>query len=176
MKLLVVATCSILMFSQAAAQQMDGEGSNVDKVIHSNVSLRCDVDHAFELFTDSRLLESWLTEVAEVEPIVGGKYELFWEPDDPENNSTIGCRVTAIEPGAFLSFQWKSPKQYKHFANEADPLTHVVVLFAPRDEQTHVHVIHSGWRSSEEWEQAREWQEKAWAIALKRLREKVNGQ
>ena len=134
----------------------------MDNVIHLSVELECGVDRAFELFTDSRLLESWLTEVADVEPVVGGKYELFWQPDDRENDSTIGCKVTAIEPGVFLAFQWKSPKQFKQFANDADPLTHVVVLFFPDEGHTQVHVIHSGWRSSDEWEEARVWQERAW--------------
>ncbi|GAF87159.1 unnamed protein product, partial [marine sediment metagenome] len=27
----------------------------------------------------------------------GGKYELFWEPENRENNRTIGCKITGIE-------------------------------------------------------------------------------
>ena len=92
----------------------------MDKILHCSVQLRCNTHRAFEMFTINELLESWLVALAEVEPVVGGKYELFWEPDDRENNSTIGCRVTAIEPDKFLSFEWRSPKQSKHFANNAD--------------------------------------------------------
>ncbi len=87
----------------------------MDKIVHHSARLRCDAHRAFEMFTVNHLLESWLVNVAEVEPVVGGKYELFWEPEDRENNSTIGCRVTAIEPDKFISFEWRSPKQYKHF-------------------------------------------------------------
>ena len=93
-----------------------------------------------------------------------------------ENNSTIGCRITAIEPDQFLSFEWRSPKQFKHFANQADPLTHVVVLFVPRGESTHVHLIHSGWRGTPEWEEARRWQGQAWSVAFERLEKLVNGE
>jgi len=126
------------------------------------------------MFTVTHLLESWLVNVAEVEPFVGGKYELFWEPEDRENNSTIGCRVTGVESARFISFEWRSPKQYKHFANMADPLTHVVVFFISTDEGTEVHLIHSGWRSSAEWEEARAWQDKAWGMAFKELERQVN--
>lgn len=147
----------------------------MDKIIHCSVQLQCDVHRAFEMFTVNHLLESWLVNVAEVEHVVGGKYELFWEPEDRENNSTIGCKLTAIEPNKFLSFEWRSPKQYKHFANNADPLTHVVVFFIPDDEVTEVHLIHSGWRSSSEWEEARQWQDRAWSGAFKELEKKVNG-
>ena len=146
----------------------------MDQIIHLTADLQCDTQRAFELFTNNSLLESWLVNVAEIEPKVGGKYELFWEPNDRENNSTLGCRITAIQPSEFLSFEWRSPKQYKHFANNADPLTHVVVFFIPEHGSTHVHLIHSGWRSSSEWEEARQWQLHAWEGAFKALEKLVN--
>jgi uncharacterized protein YndB with AHSA1/START domain len=147
----------------------------MDKIIHLSLKLRCDSHHAFELFTDNQLLESWLVDVAEVELIISGKYELFWEPDDRENNSTIGCKITALETDQLIAFEWRSPKQYKHFANNADPLTHVVVSFYPEGEWTTVHLVHSGWRGTPEWEEARQWQEQAWGIAFNTLEKKVNG-
>ncbi len=146
----------------------------MDKVIQLTAILNCDVQRAFELFTVSHLIESWLTNVAEVEPVMGGKYELFWEPNDRENNSTIGCRITAIRADHFLSFEWRSPQQYKHFANNADPLTHAVVFFIPENGSTHVHLIHSGWRSAPEWEEARQWQARVWEGAFKELEALVN--
>ncbi len=146
----------------------------MDKIIHLTATLHCDVHHAFELFTVNRLLESWLTSVAEIEPTAGGKYELFWEPNDRENNSTIGCRITAIQTDQFLSFEWRSPKQYKYFANSADPLTHAVVFLIPENGCTHVHLIHSGWRSTPEWEEARQWQARAWEGAFQELEALVN--
>lgn len=147
----------------------------MDKIIHRSLKLPCDSHRAFELFTDNRLLESWLANVAEVEPAVGGKYELFWEPDDRENNSTLGCRITALQPDQLIAFEWRSPKQFKHFANHADPLTHVVVFFLTDGDETHVHLIHSGWRGTSEWEEARQWQDQAWKVAFRALEKKVNG-
>ena len=118
----------------------------MDKIIHHSVQLQCDPHRAFEMFTVNQLLESWLVNVAEVEPVAGGKYELFWEPNDRENNSTLGCTITAVEVDKFLAFEWRSPKQFKHFANTANPLTHVVIFFIPSRKSTDVHLIHSGWR------------------------------
>lgn len=146
----------------------------MDQIVHISSRLSCGVHRAFELFTVNAQLQTWLAEVAEVEPQVGGRYELFWEPDDRENNSTIGCRITALEPDQFLSFEWRSPKQFKHFANQADPLTHVVVCFMPIQNGTQVHLIHSGWRSSPEWIEAMHWQERAWRVAFEAL-EKITG-
>ena len=146
----------------------------MDKIISLSVNLRCTPNYAFESFTKEDILETWLTTVAHVEPFAGGSYELFWDPEDRENNSTIGCKITALEPETFLSFEWRSPKQYKHFANQADPLTHVVVFFIPVQNGVDVKLIHSGWRSSPEWEEARQWQEKAWQIALQELADQTN--
>jgi uncharacterized protein YndB with AHSA1/START domain len=146
----------------------------MDRIIHLAANLKCDVQRAFALFTINGLLECWLAPAANVEAAEGGKYELFWEPNDRENNSTIGCRVTAIQPNQFLSFEWRSPKQYKHFANHADPLTHVVVFFIPENSSTNIHLIHSGWRSAPEWEEARQWQFRAWEGAFKELEAFVN--
>lgn len=140
-----------------------------DKVIHVSAFVPVPPARAWAYFTNNALLQSWLTASADVEPKVGGKYELFWQPDDRENNSTIGCRVTAVAPEQFIAFQWRSPKQFKPFANAADPLTHVVVTFIPESGGTRVHLIHAGWRSSPEWEEARTWQERAWIGALKEL-------
>ena len=148
----------------------------MDKIINCSVRLNCDTHHAFELFTINKLLESWLVNMAQVDPIINGKYELFWDPTDRENNSTLGCKITAIEVDKFISFEWRSPKQFKHFANNADPLTHVVVFFIPNHGMTEVHLIHTGWRSSAEWEEARQWQYKAWQIAFKELEKQINGE
>jgi uncharacterized protein YndB with AHSA1/START domain len=140
-----------------------------DKIIHVSAYVARPPDKAFGYFTDPVLLKQWLTAEADVEARVNGKYELFWQPDDRENNSTIGCRVTAIIPGQLLAFQWRSPRQFKLFANTADPLTHVVVTFFPERGKARVRLVHSGWHSTPEWEEARAWQEAAWTGALTEL-------
>jgi uncharacterized protein YndB with AHSA1/START domain len=140
-----------------------------DKVIHVSTTLTVSPFRAYSYFVDRALLQSWLTAAADVDARVGGKYELFWQPDDRENNSTIGCRLTALAVGQLIAFQWRSPKQFKSFANSADPLTHVVVSFVPEGSGTRVHLIHSGWRSGAEWDAARVWQERAWNTAFEVL-------
>ena len=70
----------------------------MENVIHCSTLVKCEIHQAFEMFTDNKLITSWLPELAEIEARVGGKYELFWDPDNREDNSTIGCKVTAIAP------------------------------------------------------------------------------
>jgi uncharacterized protein YndB with AHSA1/START domain len=146
----------------------------MDKIIYKSVRLDCSAQKAFEMFTFNQHLEKWLTQVADVEPKVGGKYELFWNPEDKRNDSTIGCKILAIEPGKFLAFEWKGPKQHKHFMNTAKPLTHVIVFFIPISKGVEVHLLHTGWRDSAEWEEARQWFNRAWTNAFAELQKYVN--
>jgi uncharacterized protein YndB with AHSA1/START domain len=153
----------------------------MDKILHHTILLDCEARRAFEMFTVNELLQSWLCAIADVEPRIGGKYELFWNPDDMENDSNIGCRITAYEQDKFLAFEWKGPKQYRHFMNNANPLTHVVVFFIPCEgadgsgPRTEVHLIHSGWRNTVEWEEARQWFENAWNGAFEELGAHAHG-
>ncbi|HEX8228606.1 MAG TPA: SRPBCC domain-containing protein [Chloroflexia bacterium] len=151
----------------------------MSKIIHRSALLRCTPDRAFEHFTTNDLLSSWLADSADVEPMLGGKYEIFWDQAIVENDGTRGCKITGMEPGKFLSFDWRGPTMFQQTMNVADPLTHVVVFFIPftdGDESgTEVHLVHSGWGSGDEWEQARLWFDRAWGLAFGALEGLVNG-
>ena len=150
----------------------------MNKVIHKKLRLECRPQRAFEYFTVNRHITRWLAPRADVVPEVGGKYHLFWKMDKDVTESSEGCRITAIEHGKFLSFEWKSFEQFAEFMDDADPKTHCVVLFIPSpvdDTATDVHLIHSGWRENEQWEEARLWYDEAWNRSFATLQETVNG-
>jgi uncharacterized protein YndB with AHSA1/START domain len=149
----------------------------MDRVLHQSVRLRCSPSHAFEMFTEGTHLAEWLAAEADVEPVVGGRYEVFWDPDDREVNSTLGCRVTAVKADELIAFEWRGPVQHREVMNDADPLTHVVVALARSStdpDWTDVNMIHSGWRSGPEWAAAADYFEKAWSLSLARLERLVN--
>lgn len=140
-----------------------------DRVLVTSADLPVPAAAAFALFASAEALSTWLCEDAVVEPQAGGRYELFWNPGDRENDSTIGCRLTAFEPGRLLAFQWRSPRQFKPFANAADPLTHVVVTVHAHGAGSRLTLVHSGWRASPDWQQAADWQAAAWDHAFQAL-------
>ena len=142
----------------------------MDKIIHVRACLNCSKKQSFEMFTNSSKVQTWLAESADIEPCVGGKYELFWDLDNKNINSTIGCKITAIEKDKLVCFEWKGPVQFEHFMNSAVPLTHVSVLFIPiSDDATEVHLIHTGWGRDNDWEQARLWFSSVWTNAFEKL-------
>lgn len=138
-------------------------------ILHLQATLSCDPAEAFRLFTTGEGLERWLAPKADVEPVLGGRYELYWNPADPSDNHTRGCVTTALAPGELVAFDWRGPAELAAGMNAIDPLTHVVVSFVPLAAGTRVHLVHSGWPSSPEGEAARAWFERAWGMAFAAL-------
>jgi len=145
-----------------------------DKIITVATVLNLPADRCYDYFTESDLLTKWLAEKAEIELEVGGKYELFWTPHDPDktNNSTYGCKILSFERPHFINFEWRGNAEQKVFMNSIRPLTNVTVLFSKLDNnKTKVTLIHTGWRRDQNWENARQYFIRAWTGAFKQLEE-----
>ena len=137
------------------------------KDIDIQIHIEYPIERVFEAWLKPDLLERWLTREAHVEPSVGGAYELYWDPENPEKNSTKGCRITDLVPNSELSFNWKGPEQFRDVMGDA---TQVFVRLEPRDGGTLLRFIHTGWGAGQEWEEARQWQAEAWKEAIENLK------
>ena len=148
----------------------------MENIILIKEELDCDINFAYKMFTVNKALEKWLTEEANVDPKLGGKFELFWDPKNKQINSTIGCKITGIERNRFISFNWKGPVEFQRFMNTADPLTHIILFFSEKNKdptKTIIYLFHTGWRDNNEWQGARNYFENAWSKALQGLKERV---
>jgi uncharacterized protein YndB with AHSA1/START domain len=125
------------------------------------------IDQVFEAWIKPELLERWLTRKANVQPSIGGSYELFWDPERPEHNSTKGCRITDIVENSELSFNWRGPEEYEKVMGDG---TQVFVRLEPREGGTLLRFVHTGWGSGTQWEEARAWQAEAWKEAIENLK------
>ena len=153
-----------------------GEDTTMKKMdISFELELNVSVEEAWSLWTDSKKLEKWLTSEAIVNPELGGAYELFWDPTNHNDNSTIGCKITAFIPNRLLAFEWRGPVPFADLMN-VDPFpTWASVSFEPRSiDQTVFHFRHSGWGEGERWKAARDWQIKAWNGAFGELKNLIN--
>jgi uncharacterized protein YndB with AHSA1/START domain len=148
-----------------------------DKIITVTAFLNCSPEVAFSYFSENELLEKWLTAKADVVMKQGGKFELFWTPDDPDltNNSTYGCKVLSVDQPNYLNIEWKGNAEQKSFMNSVRPLTNVTFIFTKMDSTTtKVTLVHTGWRPGVEWEAARLYFMKAWSGAFKELEKLAN--
>lgn len=105
----------------------------------------------------------------ELEP--GGAFEIYFDPDAaPGSRGSEGMRVLSYLPGEMLSFEWNAPPRFAE-ARAGHERTWVVVRLddEPETGATRVRLAHLGWRSGGQWEQVREYFERAWDTVLARL-------
>jgi len=143
-------------------------------IIEKSIILKVNKEIAFSYFVEHELITKWLCSDAIINPVTEGAYELFWDLEDRNHNSTIGCRIQSIDQPNHLSFDWKGPIQFESFMNEVDPLTQVVVVFSESEEGTKVTLLHSGWQRSDNWKEAKDYFNHAWFGAFQVLKELID--
>jgi uncharacterized protein YndB with AHSA1/START domain len=134
-------------------------------------------DRLWDLWTTEAGLTSWLGARADVEPVVGGRFELFWNPDPgsrPDSDSTLGCKVLSIDRPRLLRFTWRGSDDVADVMNvPGAPVTEVEVALFPTPDGARLELTHSGWGDGPGWERARAWFERSWGRALETLRGKA---
>ena len=141
-----------------------------------SIQLECQLaaspERVWAALVDPAQAGTWFAAKANIVPEVGGAYELFWQPETPDHESTIGCRITAIAPARYLGFTWRGPDELNDIMNNGDPPpppTHVTLSLAPADGGTRLRVRHAGFGSDSDWKRARAWHERAWQACLDNL-------
>jgi uncharacterized protein YndB with AHSA1/START domain len=131
-------------------------------------------DRVWDLWTTAAGLATWLGARAVVEPVVGGRFEIFWNPDPaspPDSDSTIGCRILSIDRPRLLRFTWRGSDAVADVMNvPGAPVTEVEVAMSPTLDGTRLVMTHSGWADGPGWRRAREWFARAWGYAFENLR------
>lgn len=132
------------------------------------------VDQLWNAWTENKNLTQWLTSKANVQAEPDGAYELFWEPDHPERNSTLGCQVLEVREKELLKFNWKGPVPFADLMNVEPLPTFVQITFRKTGANvSSVQLEHFGWGKGERWDEARAWQFNAWRGALQALKEQL---
>jgi uncharacterized protein YndB with AHSA1/START domain len=105
---------------------------------------------------------------ASVELAVGGDYEMYFDPKQPEGKrGSEGCKILSFVPGEMLSFSWSAPPSMPEVRRER---TWVVLFFLTKEvNKTQVNLLHVGWQIGEEWQKAFQYFDRAWEVVLGRL-------
>ncbi len=136
------------------------------ETIFIEVSISAPLDLVWLAWVESKRVATWFAPEANVEPRIGGAFELFFDPSNHEHESTRGCVFTSIDYKKKLVFTWKGPNQFEKFMNDPSSLTSVEVIFRETNGTTHLNVKHRGWGDGEEWVMAQKWHLRAWEEVL----------
>ncbi|MHA2245171.1 MAG: SRPBCC family protein [Candidatus Hodarchaeales archaeon] len=144
--------------------------------ISIETTINTSIDSLWEFWTKDDLLRQWFSPEANIDPQVGGSFELFFDPANHSHMSTQGCVFTKVEKKKILEFTWKGPDQFAEFMNNRSSLTTVKVKFSEDEQKIKLKLEHIGWRFSSDWNNARNWHEKQWNIVLRELKKKLESE
>ena len=139
----------------------------------------------FQRWTDAAEIPNFFAPRAVIEPRLGGRYEMIFDPqNDPlgDDSGTHGARVLRYEPGRALSFEWtgftrtgrdpRGPVAWPEQRAHRPIATWVELSFAPvpgNPRQTRLRLVERGFGRGGRWEDAIQYFWRNWALVLGRL-------
>jgi uncharacterized protein YndB with AHSA1/START domain len=154
---------SMLFSLPAAAQQ---------RVLRKQVVVDAPLKQVWEAFTTTQGAETFFAPKANVNPTLGGSYEMYFNPNGPrgERGCEEGCRVQSITPMKSLAFSWSNEPVTKTL--RAAGLVTIVYLdfkeLSPN--QTLIHFTNVGWGEGDEWDASYKTFKHDWDVVLGRLK------
>jgi len=151
--------------------------SESDKTIVRTATIDATPAEAWRAWTTSEGIAEWWVEDAAIELKIGGKFELYMLPDQPDfkgNRGSEECTILAYAPERMLAATWNAPPS---FPEQRTQHTRITVLFNPVNggTQTEVTLIHSGWPKdgmndkASKWPQVYQYFDAAWTFVFDRL-------
>ncbi len=124
----------------------------------------------FAAITEGKQLREWLSDGAQVDAVVGGRYELEFDSETIPFSSR--GKVTRLTPDHELGFTWTPPPAFDP-TPEGKPgrASEVYVRLQESPEGIDVTLEHSGWPNSEAGEEARSWHFRFWDERLHEFKE-----
>jgi hypothetical protein len=100
----------------------------MDPVIYRRAHLAGDPQTAFDYSGRDDLLMKILTNHADVEAKVGGRFGLARDPENKPRGSALGCSISTLAADQLLAFEGRALATFDAVMNHLrPPLTHVVI-------------------------------------------------
>lgn len=138
-------------------------------VIRKEAVTTATLEDAWKAWTTVAGLTSFFVPRANIEPVVGGSYELFSTQKAPKGfQGTEGCKVLGLEPLKYLAFEFIAPPQ---FPNVRRLRTRVDLTFGQvaKGGVVQLHLVHSSFLEGEEWDEFFEFSNWNWDLVLGRF-------
>lgn len=139
------------------------------QIIRKETITTASLEDAWKAWTAVEGLTSFFVPKATIEPVVGGRYELFSTLKAPKGfQGTEGCKVLALEPQRHLAFEFIAPPQ---FPNVRRLRTRVDLSFGQvaKGGVVRLDLDHSGFLEGEEWDEFFEFSNWNWDLVLGRF-------
>jgi len=161
-----VAVLIVLAIALPARAQPLAADITVTRVINAPV------EEVWKAWTTAAGIESFFApKAANVEPVPGGAFELWFGVNHPEGSrGSEGCLVHSVKPMEQLVFEWNAPPQLPAIRKLR---TLVYLDFKPLPgNRTELTLRNFGYGDGPEWARSKAYFEKAWPEVLGSLEKK----
>jgi uncharacterized protein YndB with AHSA1/START domain len=162
----VKARLAVLPFILAAAPA--GASEPRPEPVILSVTVPAPPAEVWETLTTAAGARTFFAEDALVEPVIGGRYEMYFSPAAPAGlKGSEGARILALEPMERVAFSWNAPASFGPLRPQ---LTMVEFELSPiAAGSTSITLTHSGWGRGPDWQKVRDYFASAWPVVLGRL-------
>ena len=162
-----------LLLASAAAGPVAQEAPE-ERILRKQVEVSASVVDVWQAWTTPEGIASFFAPRAELDLKIGGKYELYINPDQPEGQrGGEGCTILTYEPHSVLAFTWNAPPSISTL-RDAEQRTFVVLTFDPESNGTViVRLRQLGWGEGEDWDRCYAYFDRAWSAVLANLKKQL---
>ena len=129
---------------------------------------------AWQTWTTPEGVTSFFAPKANIEPKVGGRYELLFDLKAPRGfQGTDGCILLGFDPPNALAFQFLPPPEFPN-ARRIQTRVDVFLEQVLGGGLTKFNITHSGFLEGEEWDECFEFFNWNWDVVLGRLQHRFN--
>ncbi|MEX0326883.1 MAG: SRPBCC domain-containing protein [Puniceicoccaceae bacterium] len=139
------------------------------KTVQCVAEVPAPIDAVWEAWTTEGGVVSFFAPAVNLRAEPDGPYEILFNPDAPEGTQGAeGMRFLALQEPTFLSFTWNAPP---HLPEVRGQRTWVEIRLEELDStSTRVQLLHGGWGTGGQWEEAFDYFVRAWGkVVLPRL-------
>jgi uncharacterized protein YndB with AHSA1/START domain len=178
--LLVLGVLGTMLAVPAGAQPGSNDPlwagkTDTGRVITLEKTLEMPPNEVYRLWTTREGIRTFFAPEIHLDPKVGGRYEIVFDPiKDPEGAKigSHGARILRLVPDREVAFDFTFPPFGPELNTKPYP-TWVEIHLAPVEGapgKTHLRLVHRGWPESETWNRAFEmFRDSNWPLVLSRL-------
>lgn len=158
---------------EPAALSGENTHSGWQRMIRKEVTVSAPLAEVWKAWTTSEGATSFFAPAARIEAVLGGPYELYFDPSQPAGlRGSEGCKVHSLVPMKRLVFEWNAPPSIPLIRNSG---LHTLVSLRFEElgpNQVRVELTHTGWGVGEEWDKTYAYFDRAWEYVLGNLRKR----
>ena len=131
-----------------------------DRTIEITKTIEAPTERVFHALTDADELARWWPSSADSDPRSGGSFEYRFEfPEEPERDHTYSGAYHEVTQNELVSFPWAGRLGE----------TRVDLRLEPAGDGTALTLVHSGWGTGADWDDAYELHVQGWGFFLGNL-------